>query len=379
MKYMNFGKTGLSVSRFGLGCMRFPQVKDADGKEQINEPEAIKMVRYAIDHGVTYIDTAYAYEGSEVVVGKALLDGYREKVTLVTKLPVWLVKEKADFRKFLEEQLSRLQTDHIDIYLLHNLFYENWAIVNKFDALEEMKAFKAEGKIGFIGCSVHERLEHWKTVADAFDWDMMMMQYNYFDKFNQAGVEGLRYAHDKGMPITIMESLRGGMLAMTPPQEIADALAPVSGTSYADKAFKWLYNQKECNVMLSGCSSMEQLVENIEIFDRAEVGSLTESDLLCYDNAREQWEKKTLVPCTGCGYCMPCPMGVDIPEIFEIYNNTARVISADHAQTWLYEQVLMSAGNDASKCVECGQCEGHCPQRIKIIDRLKEADKALRG
>ncbi len=377
MNYVKFGKHPFEVSRFGLGCMRFPQTKNDKGEDIIDEPKAIEMVRYAIDHGVNYIDTAYAYAGSEVVVGKALQDGYREKVILVTKLPTWLIKDKSDMPKLLEEQLKRLQTDYIDIYLLHNLYAENWDIVKKFDAIEGMKEFKAAGKIKYIAFSMHERLDHWKEIIDTFDWDMAMMQYNYFDKYNQAGVEGLKYASDKGLPVVIMESLRGGMLAMDPPPEVANALALVSGSSYAEKAFRWLYDQPECTVMLSGCSSLEQLKENIEIFSKAEVNVLTEDEKKQFDIAREEWNKKTLVPCTACGYCMPCPKNVDIPEIFEIYNNTARVIEKSQGQSWLYNQVLQSSKTDASQCVECGKCEGHCPQRIEIIKKLKEAHTAL--
>ncbi len=377
MKYVKFGKTGLDVSRFGLGCMRFPTMKDSEGKDVIDEKAAIQLVRYAIDNGVNYIDTAYAYTGSEEVLGKALQDGYREKVILVTKLPVWEVKCKEDFRKFLDLQLSRLQTDYIDFYHLHNLFSDNWEIVKKYDAIKIMEEFKAEGKIKYIACSVHERLEHWKEVADAYDWDMMMMQYNYFDKYNQAGIEGLHYVAAKGTPVVIMESLRGGMLACEPPETVAKALAPVSGGSYAEKAFKWLIDQPECAVILSGCSSLEQVVENIKIFNSLDANCLTEAEKECYENAREEWNKKTLVPCTACGYCMPCPSGVDIPEVFEIYNNTARVLQAHQGQTWLYNQVLVRSKNDASQCIECGQCLKKCPQSIDIICKLKEAHEKL--
>ncbi len=377
MKYVKFGKHDFEVSRFGLGCMRFPMTKDADGKDVIDEPKAIEMVRYAIDHGVNYIDTAWAYGGSEAVVGKALQDGYREKVLLVTKLPIWECKSTDDMRKFLNEELERLQTDCIDIYLLHNLFAENWKIVESIGAIKMMEQFRAEGKIKYIACSMHERTAHWKMVADAYDWDMMMMQYNYFDKDNQAGQEGLRYAAAKGLPVVIMESLRGGMLANDPPENVAEALKPLGDGSYAEKSFKWLYDQPECTVILSGCSSLEQVKENLAIFDKAEVGVLTDDARACYDKAREEWNKKTLVPCTGCGYCMPCPSNVDIPEVFEIYNNTVR--APGHSQTWLYNQILGSSCTDASQCAECGACESHCPQGIGIIEKLKEAHAKLKG
>ena len=208
------------------------------------------------------------YAGSEVVVGKALKDGYREKVKLVTKLPIWSCECEADLQKYMDEEMERLQVDHIDIYHLHNLFEANWEKVLKFNAIDFMKKQKADGKISYIAFSCHGQLDHWKKVVDYFDWDVCMMQYNYFDKYNQAGIEGLRYASAKGLPVIIMESLRGGMLGQTPPESIANILDKVPGETFAEKAFMWLINQPECTVMLSGCSSLENVLENLETFDK---------------------------------------------------------------------------------------------------------------
>ena len=245
--------------------------------------------------------------------------------------------------------MERLQVDHIDIYHLHNLFEANWEKVLKFNAIDFMKKQKADGKISYIAFSCHGQLDHWKKVVDYFDWDVCMMQYNYFDKYNQAGIEGLRYASAKGLPVIIMESLRGGMLGQTPPESIANILDKVPGETFAEKAFMWLINQPECTVMLSGCSSLENVLENLETFDKYEAGCLSDEQNVIFDEAREEWNRKTLVPCTGCAYCMPCPMNVDIPEVFEIYNNTARVFTENQGQTWLYTQMLIHSQKDASQ------------------------------
>ncbi|MBQ6933078.1 MAG: aldo/keto reductase [Clostridia bacterium] len=376
MKYVKFGKHDFEVSRFGLGCMRFPKIKLEDGTEVINEKEAIDIIRTAIDGGVNYIDTAYVYPGSEVVVGKALQDGYREKVKLVTKLPIWSCTSEEDLQKFMDEELERLQTDYLDIYLLHNLFEANWAKVKQFNAIEFMKKQKEAGKAKLIGFSCHGQLSHWKEVVDANDWDVCMMQYNYFDKYYQAGEEGLKYASAKGLPVIIMESLRGGMLGQTPPENVAEKLAKVPGETYGEKSFAWLINQPECTVMLSGCSSVEHVKENLKTFDKYEPNHLTEEQLKAYDEAREEWNKKTLVACTGCAYCMPCPMGVDIPGIFKYYNDTVRVLDKSQSQTFLYAQLFSHSKKDPTQCIECGKCMSHCPQNIQIPVKLKEAHEA---
>lgn len=378
MKYASFKHDGKKVSRFGLGCMRFPTRKTADGKEEIDEDEAIRMVRHAIDCGVNYIDTAFLYAGSERVVGKALLDGYREKVILATKLPVGMAKTEADLESFYRKELERLQTDHIDVYFLHNLGIKNWENAVRLNAFDFMKRLKDEGKISYIAVSVHGTLEHWKKVLDTYPWDLCMMQHNYYDRFHQMGEEGLRYAAARGIPVVIMESLHGGMLA----QGVPDAVRKAFGDwrpelSDAERSLMWLINKPEPAVMLSGVSRMEQLEENLRVFDTYGVGCLTEEENALYDRAREAWKTVVKVPCTGCRYCMPCPQGVDIPDIFEVYNNLARVSDPERAQKWLYPQVIADAGRGADKCVKCGKCERQCPQEIKIIEELQNAHTAL--
>ncbi len=374
MQYVDFKHDGKKVSRFGLGCMRFPTIKDQDGKDVFDEQKSIELVRAAIDSGVNYIDTAYFYGESEAIVGKALKDGYREKVILATKLPVALLKEKADLQKYYEEELARLQVEHIDVYFLHNLSEATWEIAKKFDAIDFMVNLKKEGKISYIAASIHSTHEHFIKVVDAFDWDLVMMQYNYYDKFNQGGIKGLHHASAKGIPVVSMESLHGGMLAIDVPKEVEAAFGEWGkDKTNAEKSFMWLYNQPEVTVILSGVSSMEHLEEDLKIFENAKSGILTEEQESLYDKARDEWNKFVNIECTDCKYCMPCPAGVDIPMVFQFWNELAK----STAQKWLYSTIMTQGGIDASKCVSCGKCVKVCPQKFDIPARLKEAHAAL--
>ncbi len=367
---------GVNVSRFGLGCMRLPKTTDAEGKEIVDEAAAIEMIRYAIDNGVNYIDTAYVYGNSEEIVGKALKDGYREKVVLATKLPVSSCKSKEDLQKYLDEELARLQTDYIDVYFLHNLHKTAWAKVLEYDAFAFMQDLKAKGIIKYIAVSLHEKFDHFKEVLDAYPWDLSMLQYSYYYRHTQAGEEGVKYAKEKGIPMVIMEPLHGGMLANEMPKAVADAFGDFGkGMSNAKKSFMWLYDQPEVTLVISGCSALEQVKENIEIFSEAKTGVLTDADKEAFERARLAWESLVNVNCTACGYCMPCPGGVDIPTVFHVYNELAKT---DH-QKWLYALMCEGPGKDASKCIECGMCEPKCPQFIPIIEKLKEAHKAFKG
>ncbi len=374
MQYVDFKHDGKKVSRFGLGCMRLPKMKNAEGKEVIDEPEAIKLIRTAIDKGVNYIDTAYFYEGSEVVVGKALKDGYREKVILATKLPMSIVNSEDDLQKYYEEELERLDVEHIDVYFLHNLFESNWEKVLKYNAIDFMVNLKKQGKISYIAVSMHGTNEHFEKVIDHFDWDLAMIQYNYYDKYHQAGQKGLLHASAKGIPVVSMESLHGGMLAVDVPEKVEAAFGDwKKDLSNAEKSFMWLYNQPEVTVILSGCSTMEQLEENIQIFNKAQSNILSDEEVALFDKAREAWESFINIECTDCKYCMPCPAKVDIPLVFSIWNEIAR----SPAQKWLYNLMLVQSNKDATKCVECGKCSKVCPQKFDIPARLKEAHAAL--
>lgn len=381
MYYREFGNLGFKISTFGIGCMRLPLLLQPDGStdpSKIDEVEAIKMIRYGIDNGVNYIDTAYGYHGgnSEIVTGKALKDGYREKVKLATKLPVWLANSYEDFGKLLDEQLAKLQVDYIDFYLLHALNKNSWEKVKDMGVLEFLDKAVEAGKIKHPGFSFHDELPVFKSIIDSYDWKMCQIQLNFLDENYQAGVEGLRYAGSKNIPVVIMEPLRGGRLARNIPEDILKVWNSYHiKRSPVEWAFRWLYNFPEVTVILSGVSTMEQLKENIEIFKNAAPNSMTEEELELVAQVKAIYESRTKVDCTACNYCMPCPSGVDIPRIFSLYN-TASMFNEYAEQSKHYER-LIEENKDASNCVECSQCEGACPQNIAIIDMLKEAHEAL--
>lgn len=373
MQYVKFGNLGTEVSRFGMGCMRLPQTKTADGKKLIDETAAIEMIRYAIDHGVNYLDTAYAYKGSEEVVGKALKDGYREKVVIATKTPVSELKEPGDYQRFYDEQVSRLQVDCIDIYILHCLDRSNWEKVKQTGGIEFMENLKAQGKIRQIGFSFHADYELFQEIVDAYPWDMCLIQLNILDDQHQAGICGLEYAASKGIPVAIMEPLKGGLLGNTPPQEVSALL-----NSYKEKrslvewAFRWLYHRPEAKVILSGVSSMDQLQDNLRIFQDADCNVMTEENQELIKEIKGIYHSIVKVGCTACGYCLPCPAGVNIPEIFKVYNDAGLSTWTEYGKVF-YSLVASNSGKDASNCLECGSCQMRCPQNIPIIDILKQA------
>lgn len=306
MKYREFGKCDFKVSTLGFGCMRLPIINDDD--KQIDEEKAISLIRYAIDNGVTYVDTAYPYHkgSSEIVVGKALKDGYREKVKLATKLPTWLTHSYEDFDKYLDEQLGKLQTDHIDMYLLHALDKERWDNLLKLDIFKFIKKALSDGRIKQIGFSFHDKLDTFKEIIDAYDWDFCQIQYNFLDKNYQAGTEGLEYAAKKGMGIVIMEPLKGGRLAKTPPILVKAewAKSQVKKTP-AEWALRWVLNHPEVTTVLSGMNSMEQITENMKTSDVALSSSLSEKDLALIHNVKGQYNELIKVQCTACNYCTP--------------------------------------------------------------------------
>jgi len=377
MEYRTFSKFEKPVSLFGIGCMRLPVI-NRDNETVINEDEAIKMIRYGIDHGVNYIDTAYGYHNgqSEIVVGKALADGYREKVFLATKLPVWLVKEYSDFERLLNEQLQKLNTDHIDFYLLHALNKERWEFVKKLNVFDFLEKARASGKIKYICFSFHDDYDAFRDIIDGYDWDMCQIQLNILDMHEQATVEGLKYAGSKGIPVVIMEPLKGGRLAtsVTPEIEAIWNKASVK-RSPVEWAFRWLYNFPEIAVILSGVSNMQQLQDNLRIFSDAKANSMTEEELALVEEVRNVYLSKTKVPCTSCEYCMPCPQGVSIPRIFNIVNTASMFNELEGARN--NYRGLIEKQNDAAQCVECGQCEASCPQKIQIIEKLKECHQYL--
>jgi hypothetical protein len=375
MKYRKLGKTNEKVSILGFGCMRFPQ---KDGK--IDEDKSLEMIRYAIDNGVNYIDTAYPYHNgeSEIVVGKALKDGYREKVNLATKLPSWLINTREDMDKYINEQLEKLQTNIIDFYLIHNLNKKDYKRLRDnglFDFIEKIKENKLVKHVGF---SFHDTLDVFKEIVDDYDWDFTQIQYNYIDEDYQAGREGLLYAANKGLGIIIMEPLRGGALVNNLSQGINEIIenSPVKKTA-VEWAFKFLYDKEEISLVLSGMSTLEQVVDNLKIADtQGELNSMTIDEQETINKLRDEFKSKIKVNCTGCKYCIPCPAKVNIPICFELLNSSSMFDSVETTKKD-YESFLVKGNKDASKCVECGACEEKCPQHINIIEKLREVKETF--
>ena len=375
MKYRTMGKLGIRSSAFGLGCMRFNG--EASGDSIINEEKAIALIRRAIDGGVNYIDTAYVYldKTSEIVLGKALRDGYREKVTIATKMPMEYVHNREEMENLLAEELRKQQTDHIDFYLMHGINKEKWETFKSIGAPAFFEDMKREGKIRYKCFSFHGPYEEFEYILNDWDWDMVQIQYNYMDIHNQAGTKGLELAGKKGIPVVIMEGLLGGRLASAPEnvQALYDAF-PVK-RSPVEWAFRWLCNHPEVGVVLSGCNEAEQIDENLRIFDTVEPGIMSAEELQLIDSVREAYISRTKIGCTGCRYCMPCPNGVDIPGVFAVWNKVS-LYDFDPKDDWGFGMLKM-AGNGADNCVGCGACEAACPQHLNIIEALQQAWKEL--
>ncbi len=375
MKTRIIGNTGIEASVLGLGCMRLPMDQEVAGK--IDKARAIQLIRYAIDHGVNYIDTAYPYHDgeSERVVGEALRDGYREKINLITKSPSWLIQSQEDFHKYLDEQLEKLQTDHLDIYLLHALNRERWENYLKNGLFEAIKTAKEQGKIKHIGFSFHDDFPVFKDIIDAYPWEVCMLQLNFMDMDEQAGIKGLRYAEEKGVPVIVMEPLKGGMLAF--PSEDIQALWNTHTKAYSavEWALRYISNFENVKVVLSGMSTLEQLKENIEIADRLTPGNLDQNALDLVERVKDAYKSKIQVPCTQCGYCMPCPNGVEIPRAFTFFNRGHIFNTLDKMKTEYSAQ--LSQQGKAGSCVACGECEPKCPQKIEIIQMLQKVATAF--
>ncbi|HEX3031581.1 MAG TPA: aldo/keto reductase [Bacillota bacterium] len=379
MQYRRFGKLDWQPSALGFGCMRLPTLEGRPMSENIDEQQAVAMIRHAIDQGVNYVDTAYPYHGgkSETVVGQALKDGYRQKVKLATKSPVWFIQKPEDFNKYLNEQLEKLQTDYIDFYLLHALDREKWEnIILKHNVLAQAEAAVRDGRIKHIGFSFHDDYAAFQQIVDGYEgWDFCQIQYNYMDTENQAGTKGLKYAAAKGLGVIIMEPLLGGKLANPPaPLQGLFDQAPAERTP-ADWALQWLWNQPEVSLVLSGMSTLEQVNSNISSADQSGVGALTPQDLAFIEAVQQKYRERTAIPCTKCSYCMPCPNGVDIPKNFEIYNDG--FMHQDEASArWTYSRFI-GESERAGCCVGCKVCEEQCPQKIAISDLLPQVHQVL--
>jgi uncharacterized protein len=380
MLYRDFGKTREKVSVLGFGCMRFPL--KGDNPMDIDEEAAINMLRSAIDQGVNFIDTAYPYHGlsmdqggaSEPFLAKALQDGYRKKVKIATKLPSWAVEARGDMDRFLDEQLRRLETDCIDFYMVHGINKSNWENLKELGFEEFLDEAIADGRIKHAGFSFHDRIELFKEVVDHYDWSFCLIQLNYLDDDYQAGEKGLKYASARGLGIAVMEPLRGGHLATNIPREVQELFDEAqTKRSPAQWALRWVWNHPEVSVVLSGMNTMEQLEENLKIAQEAHPNMLTEQELDITGQAKSIFENKVKISCTDCGYCLPCPSGVNIPENFAKYNDYFLFGSPEMKDLYKFNyHAFVPEHEHAAVCGECGICEEHCPQGIRITQELKE-------
>ena len=375
MEYRN-NKKGEPISILGYGCMRFT----TNGRS-IDIPKAEKEIMAAYSMGVNYYDTAYIYPGSEAALGEILeKNGIREKVNIATKLPQYLVGNANALDKYFDEELKRLRTTYIDYYLMHHMTAgSQWTKLESLGVKDWIEEKKKSGQIRNIGFSYHGNTEDFISILDAYDWDFCQIQYNYMDEHTQAGRKGLEHAAGKGIPVIIMEPLRGGKLVNLLPSKAKELIAgQQTGYTPAEYGLRWLWNQPEVTCVLSGMNSMEMVEENCRIASNAKAGSFTSEDFTVIDKVKEIIAETELVGCTGCRYCMPCPKGVDIPALFRSYNMTA--LEGKNNARFEYAQTvgLRLDPAFATQCIECGKCEQHCPQNIPIRQKIKEADKVIR-
>jgi predicted aldo/keto reductase-like oxidoreductase len=383
MLYRKIGGTGIEVSVLGFGCMRLLMVGSTDPMDilstdsRIDEAEAQKMIDRALELGINYFDTAYGYHNgqSEPFVGRALSE-VRDEVYIATKLPIWLIEKPEDCLRIFNEQLTRLQTDHIDFYLMHGLNARNWKKIQNMDIMSFVDDILSEGKVKFVGFSFHDNVKVFKEIADGFNWSFCQIQYNYYDENYQAGREGLEYAAAKGMGIIVMEPLRGGKLTNNLPpdiQKMFDAAEPKR--SPAESGLRWVWNHPEVSTTLSGMSNMDQLVENARIANNAEMNSLSTEELEFIGQIKEKLKELMKIDCTACAYCMPCPNGVDIPTNFSIYNDI--FLFGDDRMSKMRYNRFMAPEVTAANCAECGDCEEVCPQQIPVSKELKKVHERL--
>jgi uncharacterized protein len=385
MLYRPFGQTGEKVSILGFGCMRLPVVDER--ADHIDVPLATEMLHYAIEHGVNYVDTAFPYHSaafgdaggaSEPFVGDALAGGYRDRILLATKQPCWMVESREDMERILALQLQRLRTDRIDCYLLHAIDAAAFERLVRLGVLEFLDAAKAGGSIRFAGFSFHDVAPSFAPIVDAYDWDFCQIQHNYMDVDYQAGAAGLAYAVDRGLGMVVMEPIKGGRLAGRVPTSVQALWDTAQARrTPAEWALRFVWNDPRVSLLLSGMSTMEQTKENVKLASQGQPGSLSAAELALIERVREEYRSRTVVDCTECRYCMPCPQGIVIPFVFSCLNN-ASLFDALEEERRLYDmQVNLGQTASASGCTECGRCEEACPQKIEVIREMANAARVL--
>jgi predicted aldo/keto reductase-like oxidoreductase len=380
MLYRKMPKNGDKISILGFGCMRLPVTT----KRAIDEPRATKQVREAIDKGVNYLDTAWPYHAgeSENFLGRALADGYREKVKLATKLPSWMIDAREDMDRYLNAQLEKMKTDHIDYYLLHALNGKTWDKLDHLGVTHFLTKALTDGRIRNAGFSFHGLLHDFKRIVDAYPWTFCQIQYNYLDEENQAGTEGLKYAAQRDLGVVIMEPLRGGNLGHPEAPLEVEAIWKKSEVKRTpvEWALRWVWNHPEVTVVLSGMNEEAHIEENLNVADQARPNSLTGHEIKLVEEVGQKYKALMRVGCTGCGYCMPCPSDVSIPNCFEVYNKL-HLFGNEQEAKFMYairmSGVLSGIPSFASQCVQCGECIEKCPQEIEIPDFLESVVEAL--
>ncbi len=384
LKYRRFGKLDWKVSALGFGAMRLPTI--GGDRSNVDEELAIRMIRYAINHGVNYVDTAYRYhEGkSEIIVGKALKDGYREKVRIATKMPMHQVNAREELDTIFNDQLEKLQVKYIDNYLLHGLDEANWSKVKELNVIDWAEKKIIEGKIHYLGFSFHDTFKVFQDIIDSYSgWTFCQIQYNYVDTKScdrTPGTRGLKYASDKGLAVVIMEPIQGGNLAVKPPEEIATLFEQEGAIrSPAEWALQWVWNQPEVSLALSGMSKMNQVVENVNSASNSGSGTMTERELKFLSKIRKTFLSYGFIGCTDCKYCQPCPQGVVIPEILASYNDYYRNQNDAKMEKQIEKKFegLVTAGTGPDTCIRCGQCEEKCPQQLPIRTLISRANMTL--
>jgi predicted aldo/keto reductase-like oxidoreductase len=378
MQFRKFGKLDWNASVLGFGCMRLPATDGNASGPNIDEAEAMRMIHHAMEQGVNCFDTAYIYhEGnSETVLGKALR-GHRDQIKIATKFPLWLIEKEADFDRILNEQLCKLQTNHIDFYLLHGMDKQRWnEVVPKFKLLEKAEAAICDGRIRHLGFSFHDYYESFEKIVNGYDgWTFCLIQYNYMDTENQAGTRGLKLAADNGLAVVVMEPLLGGRLA-NPPSSIRQVIERSKvKRSPVDWALQWLWDQPEVSVVLSGMSNMDQVKANLNSAARARSHSFQAADMKVIAKLQQKYRERTAIPCTKCNYCMPCPNGVNIPANFEIYNEG--FLHEDIPGARFKYQIFIGESARANVCIACHDCEDHCPQKIPISEWMPKVHALL--